>query len=106
MMRLLLGLALLEVMDKEPGIIAFWLSALVLGGAGFLLAHQRWWYALPILAILAVGFVATWTEWTDPYVGPAIASEAGASYPYHLIASTLLGAALTGAGMLWRRRAA
>ena len=106
MMRLLLALALLEVMDKEPGIISFWLSALVLGGAGFLLARRRWWYAVPILASLALGFVATWGEWTDPFVGPAIASEAGASYPYHLIASTLLAAVLTVAGMFWRRRAA
>jgi hypothetical protein len=105
-MRLLLALALLEVMDKEPGIVGVYVGAAVLGSAGFLLARRRWWYALPILTLLAVSFMGTWAEWTDPYVGPAIASEAGAWYPYHLIASTVIAVVLTGVGMLWRRRAA
>jgi hypothetical protein len=105
-MHLLLALALLEVMDKEPGVLGFYVTAAVLGGIGFFLARRRWWYAVSVLALLAISFWATWGEWTDPYVGPAIATKAGAWYPYHLIASMVLAVALTLAGMLWRRRAA
>ena len=97
---------LLEVMDKEPSIIGFWVGALVLGGVGFFLARRRRGWALPIFALLAVFFAGTWMEWRDPFVGPAIAREAGPRYPYHLIASTLLAAALTLAGLIRVRRAA
>jgi hypothetical protein len=99
-------LALLEVMDKEPGILGFWLSAIVLGAIGFAAARRRWWWSLPILALLAVGFVATWSEWTDPFVGPAIAHEAGRFYPYHLVVSTVLATTFTVAGMILPRKPA
>ena len=105
-MRLFLTLAPFEVMDKEPGILGFWVAALVLGGIGYVLARRRWWWAVPILALLALGFVGTWGEWTDPYVGPAIANEAGRFYPYHLSASTVFAAGLTLFGMTRPRREA
>ena len=97
---------MLEVMDKEPSIASFWISALVLGGVGFVLARRRWWWALPVLALLAAAFAGTWAEWTDPFVGPAIAAEAGRAYPYHLLASTALAAGLTVIGMVRSWRAA
>jgi len=100
-----MSLTLLKVMDKEPGILSFWLSAVVLGGLGFLLGRRRWWLALPVLAVLALGFLGVWHEWMDPTVGPAIAEEAGLSYPWHLIVSKLLATGLTVAGMVWRKRA-
>ncbi|NUO64725.1 MAG: hypothetical protein HOQ11_02570 [Gemmatimonadaceae bacterium] len=99
-------LAVLEVMDKEPGVIAFWVSAGVLGIIGYLLARRRWWWALPVLILLAVSSAAAWGEWTDSQVGPAIALEAGRFYGSHLLASTILAAGLTIAGMAWPKRAA
>lgn len=91
-------------MDKEPGILSFWLSAAVLGVLGFFLARRRWWLSLPIFALLALGFLGAWHEWMDPAVGPAIAEEAGLSYPWHLIISKLLAMGLTIAGMVRRKR--
>jgi hypothetical protein len=101
-MHLSLNLALLEVMDTEPGITAFWVSAAVWGAIGYLLARRRWWWAVPILGLLGVSFAAVWSEWSDPFVGPAISIEAGRLYPYHLIASTVLAAGLTIAGLVRR----
>ena len=101
-MHVPVNLALLEVMDKEPGITAFWVSAVVWGAIGYLLARRRRWWAVPVLVLLALSFAAVWSEWTDPYVGAAISPEAGRLYPYHLIASTLLAAALTIVGMVRR----
>jgi hypothetical protein len=98
------ALALLEVMDKEPGILGFWISAIVLGGLGFSLARRRWWWAAPIIILIVIGFLGTWDEWTDPFVGPAIAREAGRSYPFHLIASTSLACAVIILGMIRPRR--
>ena len=98
--------ALLEVMDKESSILSFWVSAFVVGGVGFLLARRRWWWVLPVLALLAFSFIGTWMEWTDPFVGPAIAREAGPRYPVHLIASTVVAAGLTLAGLIRAKRAA
>jgi hypothetical protein len=98
--------ALLEVMDKESGIAGFWLSAAVIGTAGYLAGRWRWWAGIPFLVALLLGALGPWTEWRDPFVGPAIAREAGASYPDHLGASMLAGSAATLAGMLRRRRAA
>ena len=102
---MIMSLLALEVMDKEPGIPGFWISAVVLGGVGYFLARRRWWWAVPILVVLAFSTWGVWSEWTDPVVGPAIAAEAGAWYPYHLIASALLAAGLTLAGV-WRARRA
>jgi hypothetical protein len=96
--------ALLEVMDKEPGIASFWVSAAVIGAAGHLAGRWRWWAGNPIIALLLLGALGPWAEWRDPFAGPAIAREAGASYPYHLGASKLAGSAATLAGMLRRRR--
>ena len=105
-MKVFYALALIEVMDKEPGIIGFWVSAIVLGIVGFYLARRRWWWAVPILMLLAIGFIGTWGEWTDPLVGPAIAQEAGRFYPFHLVASTTLAGGAIILGMLRPRRAA
>ena len=99
-----MSLSLLEVMDKEPGIASFWVIAVVLGGAGFFLARRRWWWSLPIAGLLTVGFLGTWAEWTDPSVGSAIAAEAGRSYPWHLIGSTVLALVMPIAGALRKRR--
>ena len=91
-------------MDKEPGATAFWVSAVLWGAIGYFLARRRRWWAVPALVLLAASFAGTWAEWTDPFVGPAIAVEAGRLYPYHLVASTLLAAVLTIVGMVRRTK--
>ena len=102
----LLVLVRLEVMDKEPSILAIWVAALVLGGVGYRLAHRRWWWVLPLLLLLAASFAGLWAEWTDPLVGAAIAAEAGRQYPAHLLAATALAAGLIVAGLIRTKRAA
>ena len=97
----------LEVMDKEPSILSFWVSGLVWGGLGFLLARRRWWWSTPVVVIFAASALGVWSEWTDPFVGPAIAEEAGRLYFYHFVASALLASGLIIAGaVVGRRRAA
>jgi hypothetical protein len=103
-MRSLAAFLLLEVMDKEVGIPGLWISALILGAAGFFLARRRWWWAVPILALLAFSAVGIWAEWTDPFVGPGIAAEAGSRYPVHLVASTSLAVSLILVGLITRRQ--
>ena len=95
---------MLEVLDKELTIPEFWIGAAVLGAIGFLAGRWRWWAAIPLFLSVAICAGVGWTEWTDPYVGPAIRLEAGATYPYHLIASALLATGLTVAGVGSRRR--
>jgi len=103
-LRSLYALTLIEVMDKEPHILTLWLSAIVLGSAGFFLARRRWWWGLPVLIMLAVSFITTWSDWTDSFVGAAIAREAGRFYPDNLVASTILAGTATIVGMIRPRR--
>jgi hypothetical protein len=78
-----LGLVLLEVMDKEWTVPQMWASFLFLGLAAALLA--RW----SVIASLCVGVLIVLiamgqhAELTDPYVGPAIRREAGDAYFVH-----------------------
>jgi hypothetical protein len=93
---------LLEVMDKEPSIAALWVSAIVLGVAGLILARWRRLAGLAVALVLGLAFAGTFLDLRDPFVGPAMLREAGRLYPLHLYASTALGIALIMAGM-WHR---
>lgn len=78
-------LAYAEVMDKEmsvPQIRQALLWALLI----CLLTAAVWrWLLVPsFLFGLGTGLGFAWTEWFDPYVGPAILTEAGPSYGYHV----------------------
>jgi hypothetical protein len=80
----------LEVMDKELGLGGMWLATAGLGVVGFALARWRTWTIVPSAIAILVLAGATWSEWTDPAVGRAMRTEAGASYGWQVaLAATL-----------------
>jgi hypothetical protein len=88
------SLAQAEVMDKESIPYEIWAWAL-LGGAVAVLAWRiRAWLGAITTAGLALNFISLWGEITDPFVGPAIRSEAGNAYllnaRYATVAVTVL----------------
>ena len=101
---MLLALALLEVMDKEPGVLALWLSGIVWAAAGHVLGHRRWWAGAGVIAIRLLALWGLWGEITDPFVGPAIQREAGPFYAWHAVGSAALVVGATGAGIVSGRR--
>lgn len=96
-----LALLVLEVVDKEPSVIAIWIRAIVLGLVGCLAGRWRRWAALPFMVWLGLSLWAGMGEVHDPFVGPAIFREAGRAYPWHLFASSMLGFVLAFLGMTW-----
>jgi hypothetical protein len=90
---------MLEVMDKELGITGMWIGAALWGGGGFF-ACRRWpWAALLLVPVLALADWGLYDEIHDPFVGPAILQEAGAAYPLHAYATSVLTLALIAAGV-------
>lgn len=93
----------LEVMDKEPTLLAVWGAALVLGLLGFAATRFRRWLVLPALA--GIGLVA-WSqlgELADPALGPAILEEAGQGYLIQVCAAVALAVVLAVVGLVPRR---
>lgn len=78
-------LAYAEVMDKEMSVPQIW-QALLWALLICLLTAAVWrWLLVPsFLFGLGTGLAFAWTEWFDPYVGPAIRNEAGPGYGYHI----------------------
>ncbi|HVG34222.1 MAG TPA: hypothetical protein VM911_14120 [Pyrinomonadaceae bacterium] len=72
--------ALFEVMDKEPPLLQVWILFLTLGIGGFLLCRYRRWMLAVVLPLLFFFISIHLMELHDPFVGPAIVSEAGQSY--------------------------
>ena len=92
-------LLLFEVMDKEFPLEFICLYSLLVGFGGFWLT--RWnpvFVVLPFLLALFSAY-ALLTEINDPYVGPAILSEAGYSYVIFIYVSIILGFVLPLAGI-------
>jgi hypothetical protein len=102
------GLAWAEVMDKEPTLADLWTRALLIGVVGFFAWRRH--LALGSFATL-IAAASVWSfllELTDPWVGPAIATEAGRGYVVQAYLGMLACAALHLAGvasLLRRRRA-
>ena len=87
-----------EVMDKESSALVVWAWAVIPAIVAFLAARYKRWLLLLVLPAPILFFVAHLLEVTDPYVGPAIAQEAGVSYliaswggPLALVLCVLLG---------------
>ncbi len=53
-------------------------------------AVWRWLLVPSLLSGFGTGLAFAWAEWFDPYVGPAIRTEAGSSYGYHINVAILL----------------
>jgi hypothetical protein len=96
--------ALFEVMDKEPSLPQVWFLFLLVGVGGFLLCRYRirlLALVLPITLFLAWGHLS---ELHDPFVGPAIAREAGHHYFTQSYIAMVLALALPLLGMIKRRQ--
>ena len=94
---------ILQVMDKEPTLLAVWGTALVLGLVGFAATRFRRWLVLPALA--GIGFVA-WSQLgqlADPVVGPAILQRAGQGYLIQACAAVALAVVLAVVGLVPKR---
>ena len=72
--------AVAEVMDKEPTLVATWAWALVGGALGLVGWRWRWWAGAVLVLLPAAYFTGLHFELTDPYVGPDIVREAGRGY--------------------------
>lgn len=87
-----ISLAVLQLMDGEPGVRMLWLGYLCFG----LIALAAGWRVHPLAGILGVVLMAVygWSVWgdlRDPFVGPDILASAGETYPMHAYASMFLG---------------
>jgi hypothetical protein len=71
-------LAIFEVMDKEPSLLALAATYGVLCAIGLLASRKRWWLGLLLLPFIVL--VNNAPELRDPQVGPAILQEAGRQY--------------------------
>ena len=70
----------LEVMDKEPTIIEWFLASLVLGLVGVLTCRR---FPRAVFILLPIYLLLGWSctdDMRDPYVGGSIRIEAGAKY--------------------------
>ncbi len=71
-----------EVMDKEPSLESVVLWGIIGSLVAILSVRFKSWLLLLSLPLPALYFLGLILEIKDPYVGPAILSEAGAIYIY------------------------
>jgi hypothetical protein len=89
-----------EVMDKElaPSDVSSALAAGLLLALPAAAVHR--WLLLPLFIFGPVHQLAdAWTEWHDPFVGPALALEAGPTYGW--LADGAMGTAVVSYLALW-----
>jgi len=96
--------ALFEVMDKEPSLLQVWLLFFSVGVGGFLLCRFRGWLLAVVLPVALFLAWAHLSELHDPFVGPAIAREAGRDYFTQSYIAMALALALPLLGMIKRRQ--
>jgi hypothetical protein len=96
-----------EVMDKEPAAAEIWAWAICGGAAAGVAWNVRVWLGALATAALARFFITLWSELADPFVGPAIRAETGATYLTTVSCATAVATALVLGGGLrafWRAR--
>lgn len=95
---------LFEVMDKEPSLLHVWFLFLLVGVGGFLLCRYRGWLLAVVLPIVLFLGWAHLSELHDPFVGPAIAREAGRDYFIQSYVAISLAVVLPLVSVICRRR--
>lgn len=101
------ALAWAEVMDKEPAAAEIWAWAICGGAAAGVAWNVRVWLGALATAALARFFITLWSELADPFVGPAIRAETGATYLTTVGCATATATALVLGGAFrafWRAR--
>lgn len=96
-----------EVMDKEPSQAQNWLWSVAGGLVAMAAWRWRWWSGLTVSSIVLTGLLAVHSELQDPFVGPAIRSEAGEGYVTQFYLAAVVAVVLNGSGVylgLRRRR--
>jgi hypothetical protein len=88
-------LAHAEVMDKEASLSEIWTWALFGGGAALLAWRAHVGLGAFVTVPLGLFFVSLWTEIADPFVGPAIRSEAGVGYVITAAFATIVAIGFT-----------
>lgn len=91
-------------MDKEFSLFTVILWGVLGALLAFLAARLKPWLLLVLLPVVGSFFYLQLTELMDPYVGPAIASEAGRLYIFISWAAPVLVFVSGSAGFVWRHR--
>ena len=93
-------------MDKEWSVQAVWFLFLIFGLIGFLVVRRAWWATIPTLAVIALMAVHQLSEMHDPFVGPAMLSEAGRNYFVQSYAAIITSVIWALFGMIvgWNRK--
>lgn len=91
-------------MDKESSFLAVLLFALIGSIASYFSARYKPWLLLLVLPILGILTFAHLSDVNDPFVGPAIAAEAGGVYTFLSWLSPVLILAFTGCGLFLKVR--
>ena len=100
------AMLLLELMDKEPPLAQRAALYGILCLVGALLARKRWWFGLAVLPIAITFGLADMSELRDPFVGPAIISEAGLLHVvvwYALVLASIIIPTITAAIVRYRK---
>lgn len=91
-----------EVMDKEFSILTIIIFGILGGLLGYLAARFKPLLLLVLLPVIGLFFYFQLAELLDPYVGPAMAVEAGRLYVFISWAAPALVVMGVGAGFAWR----
>lgn len=79
-----------EVMDKELSLMTLLGTGIAGALAAFVMGRRKPWLLFVFLPVMALFFGAHVSEIMDPYVGPAMAAEAGGFYIFVSWAAPLL----------------
>lgn len=93
------NLAQAEVMDKEPTALWNWAWATLAGISAIAAWHWRWWAGVPVTLLGFLGFWLVHLELQDPFVGPDVRIEAGASYVTQFYAGGVIWLVLNAIGV-------
>jgi hypothetical protein len=96
------GLAYAEVMDKEPSLMQNTVWGLVGSALCLLVARFKPWLLLVVVPLPAFYFLSLLSEIHDPFVRPAMLSEAGKLYICNAYGLGGLMLASIFSGLWWR----